>query len=141
AAAGAVFVLSHRSGGQPSRPPRDISDARPDNLGLPAWINAGGPALTDGGQAWSADAGFVGGVAEASGAQSGERVDQTVRRGVSAYRLAVPEPGLYRVTLHLVEPTYDTPGKRVFDVLAQGSPVLAGVDIAAATGKGQPYQR
>jgi Malectin domain/Right handed beta helix region len=140
AAAATTFVVISNQRDQPDQPPKDLIDPGA-RLGLPARINAGGPASDSGGQPWMADAAFVGGIAESSGQETAEPIYRTIRRGVSAYRLAVDRPGVYRVTLHLIEPTFGTGRRRVFDVLSQGRPVLREVDIAAEVGKGQPYQR
>jgi hypothetical protein len=43
-------------------------------------------------------------------------------------------PGLYDVTLHFAEPTWDAPGMRRIDVWAEGALVLAGLDLAAQSG-------
>jgi hypothetical protein len=59
---------------------------------------------------------------------------QTVRYGLSAYRLAAPI-GAYRVTLKFCEPHYSEAGKRVFAVKIQDTKVLDQLDIFAKTGK------
>jgi hypothetical protein len=53
---------------------------------------------------------------------------------MSAYRIPVPN-GVYRVTLHFVEPHYDRAGVRVFDVTIQGRKVIEALDILGKVGK------
>lgn len=48
--------------------------------------------------------------------------------GMSGYRTAVPRPGTYRVTLHVLENWFTSAGRRVYDVDAEGSRALTGVD-------------
>lgn len=50
-----------------------------------------------------------------------------------AYRVPVPA-GRYRVTLGFLSKEGEAPQAHVFDVLANGSPLLQGIDIAAAAG-------
>lgn len=58
----------------------------------------------------------------------------TYRTGRFAYELPLPN-GDYALTLRFVEPVQDqAPGKRVFDVLVQGQPALADLDLAAQAG-------
>jgi hypothetical protein len=59
---------------------------------------------------------------------------QTVRYDVSAYHLPVPN-GSCKVTLKFSEPNYKEAGKRVFDVLLQGLPVITNLDIFARVGQ------
>ncbi len=61
-------------------------------------------------------------------------VYQTVRQSADGYNVRVPE-GVYEVTLKFVEPTYDTPGKRIFGVRLQGNTVLDQLDIFEKAGK------
>jgi hypothetical protein len=53
------------------------------------------------------------------------------------YRLPLPR-GRYRVTLHFAEVNFDFqgPGRRVFDVLVEGKPMLEGYDAVARVGFG-----
>lgn len=60
--------------------------------------------------------------------------------GVSGYSAAVPN-GVYRVRLLLVENYYKAAGQRIFDVGAEGRPVLTGVDIYKAAGRATAYDR
>lgn len=54
---------------------------------------------------------------------------------LSRLDLPVPQPGTYRVRLLFAE-DYFRPGERVFDVAAEGRPVVQGLDLAAVAGKG-----
>jgi len=63
---------------------------------------------------------------------------QTVRWGLSAYRLSLPN-GSYRVILKFSELAYDKPGNRVFDVLLNGKTVIEELDIFAKVGKNHAY--
>jgi len=51
-----------------------------------------------------------------------------------ADRAANTGDGLYRVRLGFVAPAGDKPGRRVFDLMAQGKTVLAGLDVVKAAG-------
>lgn len=48
--------------------------------------------------------------------------------GMTGYRTAVPRPGTYRVTLHVLENWHSAAGKRVYDIDAEGARVRDGVD-------------
>ncbi len=120
---------------------------------LVARLNCGGPAVTlANGEAWSADraygtppsAGFEGGQAvEVASGHEGEfvggykephvKLHGDGREGWQAYRFDVA-PGDYDVRLHLAELTLHGPTLRVFDILAEGAPLLSGVDLAAQLG-------
>jgi len=63
---------------------------------------------------------------------SDPRLYDSFREGEFAYRVPVPN-GRYTVTLKFQEPVAAA-GERVFDVLANGKPVLKHFDIAAAAG-------
>ena len=56
----------------------------------------------------------------------------TYRKGTFFYHLPV-SPGRYRVTLTFAEPSLPA-GQRVFDVIANGKPVIEALDVAAAAG-------
>ena len=97
-------------------------------------IDAGTAAgATTSGQTWSADRGFVGGetankpritIADTSD----EVLYQTVRYGMSGYRLSVPN-GTYTVKLHFAETFPGVKrGDRVFDVTVGGK-TLRGIDV------------
>lgn len=59
---------------------------------------------------------------------------EAYREGTFTYGLSVPD-GLYRVTVHMFEPNADaSPGSRVFDVVAEGKPMLKGLDPVRQAG-------
>ncbi len=57
----------------------------------------------------------------------------TYRHGRFSYDIPVPN-GTYRVQLGFVEPSFDKPGQRVFNVTANGDEVLTGLDLVAIAG-------
>ena len=63
-----------------------------------------------------------------------DRLYQTVRWDVSAYRFKVPN-GKYKVRLQFCEPHYNEAGKRVFGVELQGKQVIDKLDVFAKVGK------
>ncbi len=54
------------------------------------------------------------------------------------YDFDVP-PGLYQVNCHWAETTYDTPGEREFNVLADGQTLVSPVDLLTLTPEGNAY--
>lgn len=64
---------------------------------------------------------------------------QTGGFGVTGYVQPVISDGDYEVTLHLAEDYWNAPGKRVFDVAAEGTTMLKGVDIFKAVGANTAY--
>ncbi len=65
---------------------------------------------------------------------SDQRLYMTYRSGQFAYELVLPD-GDYVLTLRFTEPVTDQlPGKRVFDVLVQGSTLLKDIDLVTAAG-------
>jgi beta-galactosidase len=65
----------------------------------------------------------------------------TYRTGRFSYELPLPN-GDYALTLRFVEPVLDQGrGKRVFDVVVQGQPALADLDIAAVAGSMKAFER
>lgn len=58
---------------------------------------------------------------------------------VTGYRLAVPRAGVYRVRLLMAEGYWSAPGKRVFDVDAEGRAAARDVDIFRSVGKGAAF--
>lgn len=101
-------------------------------------INAGGPPYTDpSGQLWNADANYSGGaiysVPLPVSGTSTVPLYQSLRFGNFTYQFAVPA-GNYLVTLKFSEAYWDSAGKRVFNVVANGSPVLSNFDIYAQAG-------
>lgn len=67
-------------------------------------------------------------------------VYQTCRYNMKGYDIKVPN-GQYEVTLMFCENYYNETGKRVFDVHIQQKKVASGIDVFAAVGKHQPYDR
>lgn len=118
-----------------------------------ARLNCGGPPVTlANGETWDADrpygtppsSGYVGGLAvEVASGHDGlhvgghkdphAKLHADGREGWQAYRFDVA-PGEYDVRLHLAELTLHGPALRAFDVLAEGTPLLAGLDLAAQLG-------
>ncbi len=101
-------------------------------------INCGGGPYTDlAGQSWTADQFFSGGSTystsrEISGSLS-QPLFQTERSGGFSYRIPVAA-GRYRVTLYFAEIYFNSGGKRIFSVNAEGKPVLPQIDIVQAAG-------
>jgi hypothetical protein len=118
----------------------------PSDAWIPYYlINMGGNRfIDDQGWIWEEDRGFVtrgrrirkGG---SVGADLGP-LYSTARKGRSAKNPMTVElpaaPGDYRVRLHFAElkSRYDDVGKRVFDVAAEGNPVMLDYDVVSATG-------
>jgi hypothetical protein len=61
-------------------------------------------------------------------------VYQTIMNNSDGYQLEIPN-GTYTVTLKLVEPTFDTVGKRIFGINIQGKTIFDRVDIFEKAGK------
>ena len=102
-------------------------------------VNAGGGSGTDAsGLLWSADKGYTGGSTWTTSSPiantSTPWVYQTVRYGIFAYQFFVPS-GNYTVNLKFAEPTFTGVRQRMFDVVLNGSRVLADFDIVAAAGR------
>lgn len=73
---------------------------------------------------------------------SGTRHDllyQQARYGVSSYRTRLA-PGTYSVRLYAAEVQRVRPGRRVFDVYAEGRKVVRRLDISRAAGRNRAYQ-
>ena len=96
-------------------------------------INAGGKAVTDSaGRRWSADRGAVGGTVHRSHQSKGSKLgvlEQQVRSGMRAYRIAVPAAGTYDVALHLANLVPTARNSRRFFVKAEGRRVVAFRDL------------
>jgi hypothetical protein len=101
-------------------------------------VNAGGYALTDAdGRRWEADSGFTGGsIYTTHAAVVGEApaVLQSEHYAMTSFSHALAN-GHYQVRLHEAEIWFDSPGKRVFSVTAQGATVVRDHDIFAHVGK------
>jgi Malectin domain len=111
--------------------------------------NAGGPDVVDAvGSTWVTDRayttadtfGFIGGTTTTTAAAIGGTVDDPLYRtnrsgSLFSYRFDVPA-GEYTVLLKFAEtdPTISAAGQRVFNVFAESTRVLSGVDIFAETG-------
>ncbi|MEM9782127.1 MAG: malectin domain-containing carbohydrate-binding protein, partial [Pseudomonadota bacterium] len=112
-----------------------------------AAINAGGPALTQGGIDFSADAFFLtpsntftdgSNFDNNNGNGTQPAFDGTVFEterfaGTLSYEIPV-EAGQYQIELYFAEIFLSTPGSRVFDVLVEGQTVLDDFDVLAETG-------
>jgi glucosylceramidase len=105
-------------------------------------INAGsGSGWTDiAGEHFTGDSGSLGGTTQTTTSAIAGTADdalyQSTRDGEFCYNLAVPS-GRYRVTLLLSDNTSTAAGQRVFDVAAEGSTRLSGVDPYALAGGGK----
>jgi len=101
-------------------------------------IRAGGPAYTDAsGRQWRADAFYKGGDAfsvpqSVKGTQD-PPLYQRERYGAFGYRIPV-QNGSYLLRLHLAEIWFKSAGSRLFDVFAEGLPVVSGLDVVQAAG-------
>lgn len=108
-----------------------------ETLAAVAKINAGGPALTQGG--WSADQNFSGGNTYGTGDNitntDNPALYQTERWGNMSYNIPVTN-GSYTVKLHFAEIFYTSAGNRVFNVSAEGQQILSNYDIVADAGGG-----
>ncbi len=60
--------------------------------------------------------------------------------GLSEYRFDVPD-GEYEVELLFADTNFDAPGRRVFDVLINGSPVIERLDLAASVGRDSVFKK
>lgn len=117
--------------------PEPSADAEPVSF-PPLHMVVGGPYTDATGQVWASDSGALGGkIATTDASIDGTddpRLYQQERWGVDGYDIALPRPGRYQVTLELAETHFGETGKRVFDVRAEGSTEVSGLDIYAAAG-------
>jgi N-acetylneuraminic acid mutarotase len=128
-------VLLH--GGHPHGPVAPVA-ATPDAVHVR--INAGGGALVDSlGAAWERDRYGRGGgrggkrIYDVAGTADDQLYAQC--RAGKSIRYAIPVPaGTYTVNLLFADPKFTAAGQRVFNVFAEGQPVLAPLDIAASGG-------
>ena len=100
-------------------------------------INAGGKDFTDAaGLTWSADAGFAGGKALRSkfavAATTDDGLFSNRRTGAFAYTVPAAD-GAYTLSLGFVD-TLNKPGKRLFNVDAEGQRIENSLDIVARSG-------
>jgi len=103
------------------------------------------PVVDSGGTVWGADEQIADGgttwaLQQAVTGTAHPELFRTERWGVGGYHLPVPAPGDYRVTLYETEPVFTSPGRRVFDVTAEGRSVLQRVDILSHVAEFQAWQ-
>ena len=101
-------------------------------------INSGGPAVTVGGEVFSADQFFSGGeifenITPIAGTND-DALYQTERWGDHSYAIPVPNQGAYDIRLHFAEIYVGVAvaggiGDRVFNVSIEGNQVLSNFDI------------
>ncbi len=100
-------------------------------------INSGGPAGTFEGQEWQADRWFVGGRTSVSrdvvSGTTSSTLYQDRRVAPSAYDIPVTA-GTYDVTVLSAETYWKADGARRFSVVAEGLPLVQGVDLHAVAG-------
>ncbi|WPJ96272.1 malectin domain-containing carbohydrate-binding protein [Coraliomargarita algicola] len=106
-------------------------------------INCGGDAYTDAnGVEYALDRSFIGGSAYTTTDAIADTLDdplyQTERYGDFAYQVPVAN-GNYNVVLQFAEIYYTQPGKRQFNILIEGTPVLVDLDIYAEAGHDVAY--
>jgi beta-galactosidase len=90
------------------------------------------------GRAWQAGSwGTIGGRAVTSHHRifgtPDDALFQTSAEGIEGLRFDVPD-GDYELELRFAETGGRTPGERVFDVTANGAPIVTGLDLTASTG-------
>ena len=140
AVAGAGVALTRDAGAADTAiPDADTAAAAAADSGIR--VNAGGPDVTaPDGTVWRRDSSdlYVGGskvaVTGAVAATAIPEIFRSERRGVRGYNVSGLPQGTYAVTLHFAETEYAAAGRRVFDVSAEGRPVVNGLDIVAAVG-------
>ncbi len=106
--------------------PRDVRDSRGQ-----VW-----QARTVGWGTWNRSDGLAG--KEIAGTAD-DAIYRANAWGIKWYRLDVPAATTYRVRLHMAEDFFSGPGKRVFDVSAEGRVVARGVDIFKAVGRAKAH--
>lgn len=106
------------------------------------------PYTDTGGNVWAARTGFEGGWMwggpSADQDIAGTEDDALYRPEMvrpSAWRSAPLNAGTYQVTLKLREAWFDAPGRRVFEVKAEGTTQASDVDIFANVGKFKAYDK
>jgi Malectin domain len=108
----------------------------------PMAINAGGQAVTTGGMPYAADMGYQGGRTHRTTAAiadtTADTLYQSERYGDMSYRLALPN-GLYQLRLKFAEIYWGAKGKRIFNVLLNGTRIITNLDIYAKVGKNRAY--
>ncbi|MGB6150466.1 MAG: malectin domain-containing carbohydrate-binding protein [Pricia sp.] len=106
-------------------------------------INAGGPQVVQNGKTFSADRNFVGGKSYTNNAATVPTLYKTERSALPAnfgYEIPVNN-GTYKVTLHFAEIFWGAQGglsggagRRIFDVVMEGTTILNDYDIIADVG-------
>lgn len=106
-------------------------------------------AVTDAaGNSWAGRTGFIN-LTHTNSVYAGKDVAgttddvlyDTTAYGMTGFSTTVPAKARYTVRMLFMEPYWSQPGKRVFDVTAEGTTVLSDVDIVAAAGRVTAYQR
>ena len=127
---------------------QSVSLIFPRPLAFPIRINVGGPAvqgfLPD--QAWGPEVEYGYEDGQTATASPGIDIKNTTldaiyrseRFGLVAYRIRVPN-GLYRVTLLMAENSFDSAGKRIFDVAIEGKKVISNLDLFQEVGEHTAY--
>jgi subtilisin family serine protease len=140
----ATMLVRTNSGRQPTL-------AVPVELIVPAYsqaVDVGGGAYVDlSGDSWAADRAYVAGswgytarsarVVDTRGAISGTDEDtlyRTEREDPMEYRFDGLPSGMYEVDLRFAEITHRRPGRRMFDVIAEGTLLLPALDVAGKVG-------
>ena len=118
----------------------DLSGVGIGPVGDELRINCGDlPFVDETGEEWARDYGAWRGAIGGSGAPIAGTEDDDLYRSQRIgprvrYALGVPRRGNYQVTLHFAELVHTAPGKRVFDVVAEGDVVVSSLDLAAVAG-------
>lgn len=110
-------------------------------------INSGGKQLVDmSGAVWLSDCGLTSasifGDTDSVDDIAGTAVYLSGRSAANkplTYHIPVP-PGSYTLVFHFMELYLNESGKRVFDVIAEGQPVLENIDVYAVVGFGKPLE-
>ena len=138
-ATGIAFALALTASVQLTGLAQGSEAAVPSPMGVDAGSTSG--YTTSAGVAFLSDRGFTGGsvyTAASSTAIAGTADDalyRSVRNGMSAYRVAVPDAATYRIDLHMAELQTGGRGKRVFDVTAEGKAVIQDLDLYGDHGR------
>jgi beta-glucanase (GH16 family) len=107
-------------------------------------LTAAAHAIVDSrGQRWLPTTALAGGRVETTSVHIGGTASpdlyRTARVGLTALSVPVSSTGTYAVDLMLADPTADRPGQRVFDVVATGQVVAAGVDPYRTVGRASAF--
>lgn len=114
------------------------TSATPPALPTSAHLDAGGPAYIDStGTAWAADEFFSGGSVSNTPYTVANTNDPALiysrRWGNFSYNIPLAD-GSYTLSLYFAEPRDTGPNQRLFDVTAQGTPILTNFDIYSVAG-------